>query len=157
MVAMDLTRFAAVIKRPRRVFALVAAQLRPTRVVSVVVPRRHHLQRRPGRVPEGARDDRRTCSPRRALRVHDLGPPPCSDRRWRGPIALFGPVTTVVADAVSYLLSAAGIRAIGGRKPRPGAHRGAAAARRDLLEGWRYILTHSACARCSSTPSWSTA
>ncbi|HEY0542206.1 MAG TPA: MFS transporter [Actinoallomurus sp.] len=35
-------------------------------------------------------------------------------------IGVFGPVTTVVADAVSYLLSAAGIRAIGGREPDPG-------------------------------------
>ncbi|MGW3276083.1 MFS transporter, partial [Streptomyces kronopolitis] len=34
-------------------------------------------------------------------------------------IGLFGPVTTVVADAVSYLLSALGIRAIGGTEPVP--------------------------------------
>jgi MFS family permease len=57
-------------------------------------------------------------------------------------IGLLGPVTTVVADAVSYLLSALGIRAIGGEEPRP---RGTAAPRRsagDLLEGWRHILGH---------------
>ena len=34
-------------------------------------------------------------------------------------IGLFGPVITVVADAVSYLLSAAGVAAIGGHEPRP--------------------------------------
>ncbi|WP_207709929.1 hypothetical protein [Actinomadura macrotermitis] len=34
-------------------------------------------------------------------------------------IGLLGPVTTVLADAVSYLLSALGIRAVGGTKPRP--------------------------------------
>ncbi|MFC7272501.1 MFS transporter [Paractinoplanes rhizophilus] len=34
-------------------------------------------------------------------------------------IGLFGPVTTVVADALSYLLSALGILAIGGREDRP--------------------------------------
>ncbi|WP_189872984.1 MFS transporter [Streptomyces bluensis] len=34
-------------------------------------------------------------------------------------IGVFGPVMTVVADAVSYLLSAMGIRAIGGGEPRP--------------------------------------
>lgn len=34
-------------------------------------------------------------------------------------IGLFGPVLTVLADAVSYLLSAVGIRAIGGKEPRP--------------------------------------
>ncbi|WP_328317751.1 MFS transporter [Streptomyces sp. NBC_00388] len=58
-------------------------------------------------------------------------------------IAVFGPMTTVVADAVSYLLSALGIRAIGGTDPRP-ARTGALRLRAgDLLEGWRYILTHS--------------
>ncbi|MFE3944447.1 MFS transporter [Streptomyces sp. NPDC059118] len=57
-------------------------------------------------------------------------------------IAMFGPVTTVVADALSYLLSALGIRAIGGTEPRPertGAPRLRAG---DLLEGWRHILAH---------------
>ncbi|MEU3275709.1 MFS transporter [Streptomyces antibioticus] len=57
--------------------------------------------------------------------------------------ALFGPVLTVAADAVSYLLSAAGLRAIGGREPSPAhessAHRLRAA---DLFEGWRHLLTH---------------
>jgi MFS family permease len=57
-------------------------------------------------------------------------------------IGLFGPVTTVVADAVSYLLSALGIRAIGGTEPRP-ARTGAPRLRAgDLLEGWRYIPPH---------------
>ena len=55
-------------------------------------------------------------------------------------IALFGPVTTVLADAVSYLLSAAGIRAIGGSEPRPAAKEGARPRPGDLLDGWRYIL-----------------
>ena len=58
-------------------------------------------------------------------------------------IGLFGPVVTVVADAVSYLLSAVGIRAIGGREPHP-ARTGTRPRLRagDLLDGWRYILTH---------------
>ncbi|MEV8474443.1 MFS transporter [Streptomyces sp. NPDC051173] len=60
-------------------------------------------------------------------------------------IGLFGPVTTVAADAVSYLLSAAGIRAIGGKEPRPArSDPGPRLRRSDLLEGWRYILTHPA-------------
>jgi MFS family permease len=48
----------------------------------------------------------------------------------------------VVADAVSYLVSAIGIGAIHGREPHP--VRAAAPRLRlsDLLEGWRYILTH---------------
>ncbi|MFI9249847.1 MFS transporter [Streptomyces sp. NPDC053069] len=59
-------------------------------------------------------------------------------------IGLFGPVTTVAANAVSFLLSALGIRAVGGGEPRPertGATRLRAA---DLLDGWRHILTSPA-------------
>jgi MFS family permease len=61
-------------------------------------------------------------------------------------IGIFGPVTTVVADAVSFLLSACGIRAIGGQEPRPAHANTAGAARRsglraaELFEGWRFIL-----------------
>ncbi|MFI1722742.1 MFS transporter [Streptomyces sp. NPDC020489] len=59
-------------------------------------------------------------------------------------IGLFGPVVTIAADAVSYLLSAVGIRAMGGHqesrpaRPDPGTRLKA----RDLLDGWRFILTH---------------
>jgi MFS family permease len=56
-------------------------------------------------------------------------------------IGLFGPVVTIAADAVSYLLSALGIIAIGGADPAP-----ASASPRPtpagLAEGWRYILRH---------------
>ncbi|MGA5899177.1 MFS transporter [Streptomyces venetus] len=57
-------------------------------------------------------------------------------------IGLFGPVTTVVADAVSYLLSALGIRAIGGDDKRPGrpVSTGIRPQADDLLDGWRFIL-----------------
>jgi predicted MFS family arabinose efflux permease len=57
-------------------------------------------------------------------------------------IGLFGPVITVLADAVSYLLSAAGIRAIGGREPRPERAGPPRLRVRDLPDGWRYILGH---------------
>lgn len=70
-----------------------------------------------------------------------LGPP-----AGTAAIGFFGPVTTVMADALSYLLSAAGISAISGSEPRPRST-GTQKARirpRDLLEGWRYILTHPA-------------
>ncbi|MGW0421835.1 MFS transporter [Streptomyces sp. NPDC003015] len=53
-------------------------------------------------------------------------------------IGLFGPVTTLLADAVSYLLSALGIRATGAGEPRPVPTAGAA--KGSLLEGWRHIL-----------------
>ncbi|WP_329277135.1 MFS transporter [Streptomyces sp. NBC_01451] len=56
-------------------------------------------------------------------------------------IALFGPVTTVIANAVSFLLSAAGIRAIGGQpEARPEGDRRARVRAGDLVGGWRFIL-----------------
>ncbi|GGL50185.1 MFS transporter [Planomonospora parontospora] len=55
-------------------------------------------------------------------------------------IGLLGPVVTVAADAVSYLLSALGIGAAGGREPRPERRRVARVRAGDLLDGWRYIL-----------------
>lgn len=54
-------------------------------------------------------------------------------------IGLLGPVATLVADAVSYLLSALGIRAIGGHEPRPEPREAARMRAGDLLDGWRYI------------------
>ncbi|MFB0631530.1 MFS transporter [Streptomyces sp. AB3(2024)] len=60
-------------------------------------------------------------------------------------IGLLGPVATVVADAVSYLLSALGIRAMGGQEPRPGLREEAGRMRAgDLLDGWRFILSDRA-------------
>ncbi|MEV0238519.1 MFS transporter [Streptomyces sp. NPDC050674] len=55
-------------------------------------------------------------------------------------ISLFGPVTTVVADAVSYLLSAAGLRAIGDAEKPPARTEPAVTRADDLLDGWRHIL-----------------
>lgn len=62
-------------------------------------------------------------------------------------IALFGPVLTVVANAVSFLLSAVGIRAIGGHETRPtptGAPPPPRLRVADVFEGWRHILADSA-------------
>jgi MFS family permease len=57
-------------------------------------------------------------------------------------IGLFGPVTTVLADALSYLFSALGITAIRGREePLRRTDRGRVRAG-ELLDGWRHILTH---------------
>ncbi|WP_067186766.1 MFS transporter [Microtetraspora niveoalba] len=55
-------------------------------------------------------------------------------------IGILGPVATVVADAVSYLLSALGIRATGGQEPRPERRQAGRMRAGDLLDGWRYIL-----------------
>src|SRR6185437_11314092 len=57
-------------------------------------------------------------------------------------IGLFGPVVTIAADAVSYLLSALGITAIG-RSAEPAPPSASAKPTvADLAEGWRYILHH---------------
>ncbi|MEU4895172.1 MFS transporter [Streptomyces sp. NPDC044780] len=57
-------------------------------------------------------------------------------------IGLFGPVTTVVADALSYLLSALGLAAIHDREeaPRPTGESPVRAGA--LLDGWRHIMGH---------------
>lgn len=57
-------------------------------------------------------------------------------------IGLLGPVTTVAADAASYLLSALGVRAIGGREARPVRPAPSGSRASELLDGWRHILRH---------------
>ncbi|MFF7162887.1 MFS transporter [Streptomyces sp. NPDC008086] len=62
-------------------------------------------------------------------------------------VGVFGPMATVLADAVSYLLSALGIRAIDGKEGQQTAQLSPAAVRpgprmSDLPAGWRHILTH---------------
>ena len=54
--------------------------------------------------------------------------------------AVLGPVTSVAANAASFLLSALGIRAIGGDEPRP--RRTERLRARDLADGWRFLLAH---------------
>ena len=144
MVAMDLTRFAALMSVPAA-FALGQLSFAQLLVVSVVVAAADITFKAAGGAclkalvrPEDllAANGRFESTTWTATM---LGPP-----LGGAAIGLFGPVTTVAADAVSYLLSAAGIRAIGGSEPRPvrtGAPRLRAG---DLLEGWRYILTHPA-------------
>ncbi|MER5545486.1 MFS transporter [Streptomyces sp. NPDC001118] len=57
-------------------------------------------------------------------------------------IGLFGPVTTVVADALSYLLSALGITAIHGREETPRGTGRSPVRAGALLDGWRHIMGH---------------
>ncbi|MBB5915169.1 MFS family permease [Nocardia transvalensis] len=57
-------------------------------------------------------------------------------------IGLLGPVTTVIADAVSYLLSALGILAIREPERAPRGERTPARRWGDIAEGWRYLLAH---------------
>lgn len=57
-------------------------------------------------------------------------------------IGLLGPVTTVVADALSYLFSALGVTAIRGRDEAPQRAEKGQIRAGELLDGWRHILTH---------------
>ncbi|MER5539954.1 MFS transporter [Streptomyces mirabilis] len=59
-------------------------------------------------------------------------------------IGMLGPVATVLANAVSFLLSALGIRAIGGTEQQPQSTGTPGLKAAELGEGWRYILTHPA-------------
>ncbi|MGW0534110.1 MFS transporter [Streptomyces sp. NPDC003032] len=141
MMAMDLIRFAALISVPAA-FALGLLGFAQLLVVSVVVAAAD--------ITFGAAAGAylKGLVPPRDLLVANgrfesttwtatmLGPP-----LGGAAIGLFGPVLTVTADAVSYLLSAVGLRAIGGKEPRP--VRTGAPDRlrgRDLLDGWRFIL-----------------
>ncbi|MCX5235216.1 MFS transporter [Streptomyces prunicolor] len=142
MIAMDLTRFAALLTVPVA-YALGGLTFAQLLVVSITVAAANIA------FNAASGSYLKALVPREDLLVANsrfesttwtstmLGPP-----LGGAAIGLFGPVTTVVADAASYLLSALGIRAIGGTEPRPersGARRLRAG---DLLDGWRYILAH---------------
>jgi len=143
MVAMDLTRFAALLSIPAA-YALDRLSLAQLVAVAVIVASADiafraasgaHLK---ALVPPEGLLGANARFESTAWTATALGPPVGG-----AAIGLFGPVTTVIADAVSYLLSAAGIRAIGGREERP-APRAVRLQAGDLVEGWRHILTHSA-------------
>ncbi|OZM82050.1 MFS transporter [Pseudonocardia sp. MH-G8] len=57
-------------------------------------------------------------------------------------VGLLGPVVAVVANAAGYLLSALGIAAIPGQEHRPERTGTRPLRSRDLLDGWRLLLTH---------------
>ncbi|WNV84453.1 MFS transporter [Umezawaea sp. Da 62-37] len=141
MVAMDLVRFVALASVPVA-FAFGLLGFAQLLVVSIVVGAADiAFQAASGAYLRAlvAREDLLVANGRfesTAWTTTMLGPP-----LGGAAIGLFGPVTTVVADAVSYLLSAAGLRAIGGDEPRP-VRSGAPPRGRDLVEGWRYVLGH---------------
>ncbi|MFL6073779.1 MAG: MFS transporter [Mycobacteriales bacterium] len=144
MVAMDLTRFAVLLTVPAA-YALGRLTLGQLLVVSVVVAAADitftaasgaclkALVPREDLLVANARFESTTWT------ATVLGPP-----LGGAAVGLFGPVTTVAANAVSFLLSAAGIRAMGGREPHPRHADSGRPRAADLLEGWRYILTHRA-------------
>jgi MFS family permease len=59
-------------------------------------------------------------------------------------VGLVGPVTTVIADGISYLLSACGVAMIGGGEPRPARPPTSRHWSAELLDGWRHLLTSPA-------------
>ncbi|SFP01113.1 MFS-type transporter involved in bile tolerance, Atg22 family [Amycolatopsis arida] len=142
MVVMDLTRCAALLSVPAA-FALGWLSFAQLLVVSVIVAAAGIAHQSAGGAylkslvrPEellvaNARFETTTWT------ATALGPP-----LGGAAIGLLGPVTTVLADAVSYLLSAAGLRAIGGREPRPTRPRSKQPRAGELFDGWRHILTH---------------
>jgi len=143
MVAMELTRFAALLSIPVA-YALGRLSFVQLLVVSVIVAAAKiafssasgaylkTLVRPEDLLVANGRFESTTWS------ATALGPP-----LGGAAIGLFGPVTTVLADAVSYLLSAVGIRAIGGHEPRPERPDAPRLRAGDLLTGWRHILAHA--------------
>jgi MFS family permease len=145
MIAMDLTRFAAVMSIPTA-FALGWLSFAQLLVVSVIVAA--------AKITFNAASGAYV---KFLVRAEDLlvangrfestmwtsivvGPP-----LGGAAIGLLGPVTTVFADAVSYLLSAVGIvcaGANGEREPRPVRADAPRLRAGDLLDGWRHILGH---------------
>ncbi|MFE7121794.1 MFS transporter [Streptomyces sp. NPDC057654] len=145
MIAMDLIRFAAMASIPVA-FAFGWLSFTQLLVVSVIVAASgitfsaaagaclKALVQPQDLIVASARFEATTWS------ATVLGPP-----LGMAAIGVFGPMLTVTADAVSYLLSAVGIRAIGGKEPRPvrteeREGRGFGS----VLDGWRYILTNPA-------------
>lgn len=57
-------------------------------------------------------------------------------------VGLFGPVATVLADALSYLLSALGLTAIRSHEEHPRRSDKRAVQPAELLDGWRHLLSH---------------
>ncbi|UNO43599.1 MFS transporter [Streptomyces sp. MST-110588] len=140
LIAMDLVRCAALLTIPAA-FALGALTFLQLLLVSVVTAAADITFRAAsgaylktllpagGLLAAGARLESTTWT------TTIIGPP-----LGGAAIGLLGPVATVAADAVSYLLSALGIRATGGREPRPGRREATRLRARDLLDGWRYVL-----------------
>ncbi|MEU1588082.1 MFS transporter [Micromonospora sp. NPDC005710] len=142
MVAMDLARFAVLLTIPLA-YALGRLSFGQLLVVSAVVATAKIAFNAAGGAfltsvvrPEdllvaNARFESTTWS------AIALGPP-----LGGAAVGLFGPVVTIVADALSYLLSALGLTAIRDHEDhlrRPGVGRVRAG---ELLDGWRHLLTH---------------
>ncbi|HEY2696546.1 MAG TPA: MFS transporter [Pseudonocardiaceae bacterium] len=142
MIAMDLTRFAALLSVPAA-YALGLLTFAQLLVVSIVVA----AAKIAFNAASGAHL-RSLVAPDHLLLANSrfesttwtatvVGPP-----LGGAAIGLLGPVTTMLADAVSYLLSALGIRAITWPEPVPERTIATRSRGADLLDGWRQILAN---------------
>ncbi|MEU6086378.1 MFS transporter [Streptomyces sp. NPDC047085] len=140
MMAMDLVRFAALLTVPAA-YALGGLGLGQLLLVSVIVAAADiTFNAASGAFLKGLVPADRLLTANSRFESTNwtalvLGPP-----LGGAAIGLFGPVTTVAANAVSFLLSALGIRAVGGGEPRPERTNPGRLRAADLLDGWRYIL-----------------
>ncbi|MEU4419594.1 MFS transporter [Actinoplanes sp. NPDC024001] len=142
MIAMDLTRFAALLSIPVA-YALGRLSFGQLLAVSAVVATARiafgaaggaYLKSlvRPGDLlVANARFESTTWS------SIAIGPP-----LGGAAVGVFGPVVTVVADAVSYLLSALSLTAIGGHEEPPQRTGERRMRGGDLLDGWRHLFGH---------------
>ena len=140
MMAMDLTRFAALMTIPAA-YALGVLSFAQLLVVSVIAA----AAKIAFNAASGA-NLKTLVKPEDLLVANSrfestnwttlvVGPP-----LGGAAVGLLGPVTTVIADAVSYLLSACGIAAMGGHEPPPARPSASGRSAAELLDGWRHIL-----------------
>ncbi|HET9081063.1 MAG TPA: MFS transporter [Trebonia sp.] len=140
MMAMDLTRFLALMTIPAA-YALGCLSFAQLLVVSVIVA----AAKIAFNAASGA-NLKAVVQPEDLLVANSRFQSTSWAALMAGPplggaaVGLIGPVTTVIADAVSYLLSAFGIAAAGGREPHPSLPGASRPQVSELLEGWRYIL-----------------
>ncbi|MER5300552.1 MFS transporter [Streptomyces lasiicapitis] len=144
MVAMDLIRCAALLTVPAA-YALDALTFAQLLVVSVLVAAADiAFSAAAGACLKSLvrQEDLLTANGRlesTSWTATALGPP-----LGGAAVGMFGPAVTVAADALSYVLSAAGIRAIGGKEPYPERSGPPRLRARDLPDGWRFILADPA-------------
>jgi predicted MFS family arabinose efflux permease len=142
LVAMDLTRFAALLTVPLAYalgwlhFAqlmIVSAVIAAARIASTAASGAYlkAVVRPPALLVANARLESTTWS------AIAIGPP-----LGGAAIGVLGPMITVVADAASYLLSAFCLKAIDDRDTPPPHGNPSCLRAADLLDGWRHLLTH---------------
>ncbi|MFD8691665.1 MFS transporter [Streptomyces sp. NPDC059651] len=142
MIAMDLTRFAAMVTIPVAYAFGLLGFVQMLVVSAVVAAARIAFNASSGAYLKAlVRPDDLLVANARFESTNwssiAVGPP-----LGGAAIGLFGPVVTVVADALSYLLSALCLTAIGDGEEAPQRPVPRPAGAGALLDGWRHILTH---------------